>query len=108
MFFPPPPGLPCVNWTSQKRCLLSLRYSLQASDLPLFYLCGLFPSLSCSHRRSGPVFPLLPTEQFQLSLIHYQYILRIIPYFPGVDVTMYVASAEENENKSTSVPRVLC
>ena len=28
-------------------------------DLPLFYFCGLFPSLSFSHRHFGLLFPIL-------------------------------------------------
>ena len=48
-FFLLPLSLPCVNWASQEGCLFHLRFSLQSSDLPLFYLCRLFPSLSFSH-----------------------------------------------------------
>ena len=46
MFFSLPLGLPHVNWASQECCLFYLRSSLRSSDLPLFYLCGLYPSLS--------------------------------------------------------------
>ena len=42
-----------VNWASQEGCLFHLRFSLQSSDLPLFYFHGLFPSVSFSHRHSG-------------------------------------------------------
>ena len=51
----------CVNWASQKGCLLYLRSSLQSSDLPLFYFHGLFPSLSFSHNYFGLLFPILST-----------------------------------------------
>ena len=44
--FSSPLGLPYVNWVSQECCLFYLRSSLRSSDLPLFYFCGLFPSLS--------------------------------------------------------------
>ena len=43
MFFPPPPGLPYINWASQECRLFYLR-SFWPSDLPLFYFHGLFPS----------------------------------------------------------------
>ena len=56
-------GLPSVNWASQECCLFYLRSSRQASDLPLFYFSGLFPSLSFSHRHSGLLFPILTTKQ---------------------------------------------
>ena len=59
--FSPPLGLPYVNWASQKCCLFYLRSSLQSSDLPLFYFCRLFPSLSFSHCHSGLLFPILTT-----------------------------------------------
>ena len=55
-------GLSCVNWASQECCLFYLRSSLQSSDLLLFHFHGLFPSLSCSHRHFGLLFPVyLPT-----------------------------------------------
>ena len=41
-----PLGLPYVNWASQECCLFYLRSSLQSLDLPLFYFCRLFRSLS--------------------------------------------------------------
>ena len=47
MFFLPL-GLPYVNWASRECSLFYLRSSLRSSDLPLFYFCGLFPSLSFS------------------------------------------------------------
>ena len=53
MFFFLPLGLPYVNWAGQECCLFYLRSSLWSLDLPLFYFCGLFPSLSFSHRHSG-------------------------------------------------------
>ena len=56
-----PLGLPCVNWASQESRLFHLRFSLQSSDLPLFYFHGLFPSLSFSHHHSGLLFPILTT-----------------------------------------------
>ena len=40
-----PLSLPFVNWGSQEGCLFYLRFLPQSSDLPLFYFCGLFPSL---------------------------------------------------------------
>ena len=54
MSFLLPLDLPCVSWASQECCLFSLRSSLWSSDLPLFYFCRLFPSLSVSHCHSGP------------------------------------------------------
>ena len=45
MFFLLPLGLPCVNWTSQERCLFYPRFSLQSSNLPLFYFSQAFPLL---------------------------------------------------------------
>ena len=60
--FFPPPGLPCVNWASQECFLFYLRSSLWSSDLPLFYFCGLFPSLSFSHCHSGFLFSILTTQ----------------------------------------------
>ena len=46
---------------SQECCLFYLKSSLWSSDLLLFYFSGLFPSLSCSHRHFGLLFPILPT-----------------------------------------------
>ena len=60
MFFPPL-GLSYVNWASQECCLFYLRSSLQSSDLPLFYFCGLLSSLSFSHHHSRILFPILTT-----------------------------------------------
>ena len=54
-------GLSYVNWASQECCVFYLRSSLWSSDLLLFYLRGLFPSLSFSHRHFGFLFPILPT-----------------------------------------------
>ena len=34
-------GLSYVNWAGQQCCLFHLRFSLQSSDLPLFYFRGL-------------------------------------------------------------------
>ena len=56
-----PLSLPYVNLACQEGCLFYLRFSLQSSNLPLFYFCGLFPSLSFSHRHSGLLFPILTT-----------------------------------------------
>ena len=53
--------LPYVNWASPKCCFFYLRSSLQSSDLPLFYFCGLFSSLSFSHHHSRLLSPILPT-----------------------------------------------
>ena len=61
MFFLLPLGLPYVNWASQECCFFYLRSSLQSPDLPLFFFCRLFPSLSFSHRHSGLLFPILTT-----------------------------------------------
>ena len=58
---PQAPGLPCGNRASQECCLFSLKSSLWSSDLPLFYFCVLFSSLSFSHRHSGLLFPILTT-----------------------------------------------
>ena len=61
MFFLLSLSLPCENWASQEGCLFYLKFSLQSSDLPLFYFRGLFPSLSFSHHHSGLLFPILTT-----------------------------------------------
>ena len=61
MLYSFPLGLLYVNWASQECCLFSLRSSLQSSDLPLFYFCRPFPSLSFSHHHSGLLFPILTT-----------------------------------------------
>ena len=61
MFFLLPLSLPYVNWASQEGCLFYLRFSLQSSDLPLFYFHGLSPSLPFSHCHSGFLFPILTT-----------------------------------------------
>ena len=61
MLFLLPLSLPYVNWASQESCLFHLSFSLRSSDLPLFYFCGLFPSLSFSHHYSGPLFWILTT-----------------------------------------------
>ena len=61
MFFLVRLSLPFVNWSSQENCLFHLRFSFQSSDLPLFYLCKIFPSLSFSHHHSGLIFPILTT-----------------------------------------------
>ena len=60
-FFLLPLSLTYINWASQESCLFYLRFSLQSSDLPLFYFCGLFPSLSFSHHHSWLLFPILAT-----------------------------------------------
>ena len=60
LFFPL--GLSCVNWASQECCLFYLRSSLRSLDLPLFYFCGLFLSLSFSHPHFGLFFPILPNK----------------------------------------------
>ena len=60
--FSPPLILPYVNWASQDGCLFYLRFSLQSSDLPLFYFPGLFSSLSFSHHHFGLLFPILTTK----------------------------------------------
>ena len=64
MCFSLPPGLPYVNWASRECCLSHLRSPLLSSDLRLFYVRGLFPSLPFSHRHSGLLFPILPAHQF--------------------------------------------
>ena len=51
--FPPPPGLPCVSWDSQECHLFYLGASLWSSDLHLFCFCWIFPCLSFSHCHSG-------------------------------------------------------
>ena len=61
MFSHLPLGLPYVNWVIQDCCLSYLRSSLWSWDLPLFYFCGLFPSLPFSHSHSGLLFPILTT-----------------------------------------------
>ena len=67
VFFLLPLGLSYVNWASQEFCLFYLRSSLQSSDLPLFCFRGLSPSLSFSHHHSGLLFPVLTTQQMQVS-----------------------------------------
>ena len=61
VFFSPPLEPAPLNWASQEGCLFYLRFSLQSSDLPLFYFRRLFPSLSFSHRHFGLLFPILAT-----------------------------------------------
>jgi len=65
-----PLDLPYVNWASQECCLFYPRSSLRASDLPLFYFHGLFPSLCFSHHHSGLLFPILTTSRGPLSWSH--------------------------------------
>ena len=62
-----PLGLPYVNCAGQEGCLFYLRSSLWSSDLPLFYFCGLFPSLSFSHHHSGLLFIILQIRSDQIS-----------------------------------------
>ena len=62
--FPPPLGLPYVNWASPECYLFYLRSSLWSLKLPLFYCLGLFPSLPFSHHHSGLLFPIPTTQQF--------------------------------------------
>ena len=50
-------SLPYVNWASQEGCLFHLRFS----DLPWFYFCRLFLSLSFSLCHSGLLFPFITT-----------------------------------------------
>ena len=59
MFFLLPLGLLYVNWASQECCLFYLKSSFWSLDLPLFYFCGLFPSLSFGHRHFGLLVPIL-------------------------------------------------
>ena len=61
MLFLLPLGPPYVNQATQECCLFYLRSLLQSLDLPLFYFCGLFPSMSFSHHHSGLLFPVLTT-----------------------------------------------
>ena len=61
VFFSSPLDLPYINWASQECYLFYLRSSLWSSELPLFYFCWLFPSLSFSHGNSGLLFPILAT-----------------------------------------------
>ena len=67
-FFLLPLSLPYVNWASQESCLLYLMFSLQSSDLPLFYFRGLSLSLSFSHHHYRLLFPILNTEHICLSI----------------------------------------
>ena len=62
-------GLSFVNWATQECCLFHLRSSLRSSDLLLFCIRGLFPSLSFSHRHFGLLFPILPTWQYLTLLL---------------------------------------
>ena len=63
--FPTPLGLLYVNWASWECCFFYLSSSLWSSDLPLFYILGLFPSLSLkSDRHFGLLFPILTTQQY--------------------------------------------
>ena len=59
-FVSSPLSLPYVNWAIQEGCLFYLRSSLWSSELPLFYCCGLSPSLSFSHHHFGLLFLILP------------------------------------------------
>ena len=58
--FSSPLGLPYVNW-ADRSALFYLRSSLRSLNLPLFYFCRLFPSLSFSHHHFGLLFPILTT-----------------------------------------------
>ena len=55
--FSPAPEPALVNWASQEACLFYLRSSLWSLDLPLFYVCRLFPSMSFNHHRFALFFP---------------------------------------------------
>ena len=57
--FSSPWACPMQIGLSQECCLFYLRSSLRSSDLPLFYFCGLFPSLSFSHCHFEILFPIL-------------------------------------------------
>ena len=57
-------GLSYVNWAGQECCLFYLRFSLQSSDLPLFYFQA-FPSRSFTHHHSVLFFAILNTYQDQ-------------------------------------------
>ena len=70
-FFSPPPSLPDVNWTSQEGCLFHLKFSFQSSHLPLFYFCGLFPTLSFSHCHFELLFPILSTKAMVFPVVMY-------------------------------------
>ena len=59
--FSPPLSLPYVNWASQEGCLFYLRFSGWSPDVPLFYFCRFFPSLSFSHHHFRLPFPILTT-----------------------------------------------
>ena len=83
-----PLGLPYINWASQECCLSYLRSSLRASDLPLFCVLGLSPSLSFSHHHSGLLFPILPAWQFS-------WLMRI-HYFSRLKTKIYLASCAES------------
>ena len=62
---------PVLCKLAQPGVLFYLRSSLWSSDLLLFYFCGLFPSLSFSHRHLGLLFPILPTFN-----LYAEYIMR--------------------------------
>ena len=84
-----PLDLSYVNWASQECCLFYLRFSLQSSDLPLFYICGLFPSRSFSHRHSGLLFPILTTQHFKQFLPSFSFKhITGIPYNPQAQDTV--------------------
>ena len=70
-FFSPPPSLPDVNWTRQEGCLFHLKFSFQSSHLPLFYFCGLFPTLSFSHCHFELLFPILSTKAMVFPVVMY-------------------------------------
>ena len=76
-----PLGLPYVNWASQECCFFCLRSSLWSSDLPLFYFCGLFPSLSFSHCHSGLLFPILTTNNMVAP-----HIINCLAHFVSVQI----------------------
>ena len=64
MFSPPPgPALCKLGWPGALFVLPEVLIPVlrPSFDLPLFYFCGLFPSLTFSHHRFGLLFPILTT-----------------------------------------------
>ena len=58
-------GLPYANWAQPGELFVLPEVLTQvlgpSFDLPLFYFCGLSPSLSFSHCHVGLLFPVLTT-----------------------------------------------
>ena len=105
----PPPGPALCKLGYQECCLFYLRSSRQASDLPLFYFSGLFPSLSFSHRHSGLLFPILTTKQrykwtLEKGRIHHGAVSDGTPLFSLFLLFLDAISSVPSKLKSLSCP----